>query len=262
MSAKTIPTRAQRRSVLLRTIQAQKMMPSFENMLSKARTAEVTRVLDLLKGHRPEQMPDIVFKAFSEPYLGPIYTKLYQNVGVGTAKLAVNDFLSRKSLYDQLDDWAYVMNQYIQQNAGSKIVLLEGTMKEFMRDKVQDALLNSMELGVEKHTQYIIDSVADEWQNVKPWMVRRIIQTETMIAMSVGQYGSMMQLGIPFKKVWTATFNNTRPQHQQMHGATAMYDQFFILPNGDKMLHPHDEMHGASAENIINCSCGTFDIPV
>lgn len=254
--------RAQRRSVTLRTIQAQKMMPTFERQLSKARTKEVARVLSLLKGQRTEHMPDIVYEAFNEPYLKSIYTKLYQNVGVNTAQLAVNDFLSRKSTYNDMDGWVYAMNQYIDQHSGAKIAIVESSMKEFLRDEVRDALTNSMEMSVEHHTRYIMDRVADKWDNVKPWIIRRIVQTDTMIALSFGQYASMMQLGIPFKKTWCATMHHTRPQHELMHGVTVAYDQFFTLPNGDKMLYPHDEMNGAGAENIINCCCGTFDTPI
>lgn len=255
-------TPAQRRSVTIRTVQAQKMMPTFERTILKERTAEVVRVLDLLKGHRPEQMPDIAAEAFNEPYMPQIYRKLYVNIGVNTARLAINDFLVRKSMFDNSDQWAAVMNDYIAQNAGAKISAVTGSMKEFLRCKVQDALSNSMEMGIEQHTQHIYKQVLGDWNTAKPWMVRRVIQTETMIALSVGQYQSMLQLGVPFQKTWSATFNNTRPQHEKMDGVTVAFDEFFILPNGDKMLYPHDEQNGASPENIINCCCGTFDAPI
>lgn len=262
MKEKTDLSRAQRRSVTLRVVEAQKLMPRFERPFMELRTKEVTRVLNLLKGQRLEQMPDIAYEAFNEPYLRGIYERMYSNVGVNTAKLATNDFLSRKSEFDDPDTWQYLMQQYIDQYAGAKIAIVEGTMKEFMRDQLRDALGSSMEMSVEQHTRYILENVAQEWQKVAPWMVRRIVQTETMIAMSHGQYASMMQLGIPFTKTWSATGRNTRPQHELMNGVTVPYDQLFIMPNGDKMMYPHDEMNGASADNIINCCCGTFDRPL
>lgn len=262
MSMKINLTRAQIRSVTLRTIQAQKLIPRFERMLSQYRTNEVVRVLELLKGHRIEQMPDVAFEAFNEPYLKTVFEKLYVGVGVNAARAATNDFLSRKTAYDDPDTWQYVMQEYVDTYAGTKISIVEGSMKEFMRDRVRDALTNSAALGIEQQTRAMYDDVLGAWGDAKPWMMRRIMQTETMIALSVGQYGSMMQLGVPFKKTWTATFRNTRPQHQLMHGVTVLFDQFFTLPNGDKMLYPHDEMNGAGAENIVNCSCGTFDTPL
>lgn len=255
-------TRAQIRSVTLRTMQAQRLIPRFERILLKQRSDEVVRVLNLLKGHRLEQMSDIAYEAFNEPYLNGIYEKLYVNVGVSTARLATNDFLSRKSAYDDPNTWQYVMQQYIDQYAGAKISIVEGSMKEFMRDKVRNALTEFDMMGIEQQTQAVYDSVLGSWNNAKPWMVRRIMQTEGLIALAVGQYGSMMQLGIPFNKTWSITGRNTRPQHELMHGVTVAYDQLFIMPNGDKMLHPHDEMNGAGADNIVNCCCGTFDTPI
>lgn len=252
-------TRRQRRSVQNRVVTAQRMMPAFERELLRKRTEEITRVLNALKGYSPDRMPELAAEMLNESYLPGLYRRLYLGVGSAIAEMVATDTVSSKA---DSSRWEFRLNEFVENYSGDKIVLVSGTLKEFVRKQIQLALLEMPEKGIEAQTQFIYERVLNHWDSVKKWQVRRIVQTEAMEAMMVGQYESMRELGIAYQKVWTATFNNTRPQHIAMDGVAVGQDEFFILPNGDRMMYPHDSVHGARAENLINCACGTFDLPI
>lgn len=237
------------------------MMPPFERELLRNRTSEIRRILDSLKGYPPDQMPEIVQQVAEESYLPALLRQIYTVVGVDIAGVAVGEFLNRKSAPDQ-SRVTWLMEDYVHQVSGEKIKSISGTLKVFIIGQIRQALETSPHSGIEQQTQYIHRQVLEKWDTVKAWQIRRIVHTETMQAMSVGQYEAMEDLGMEYRKVWTATFNNTRPEHEYMDGVTVGRDEFFILPNGDRMLYPHDTLHGASAENVINCQCGTYDYPI
>lgn len=247
--------------VISRVVAAQRLMPPFESMLIRYRTTELRRVLNELHGYSLNQIPDIGPQMVRESYLPELYRRLYLNIGVKSARMATADAFGSKS-DDTNDRWQYLLNIYIEMYAGTKISLVTDTFKEFLRQQLIEALEEAPGRGIEQQTQYIYDRVMGRWDNVKRWQIRRIVQTEAMEAMSVGQHESMNAIGVEYRKVWTATFHNTRPQHEAMDGVEVGRDEFFILPNGDKMLYPHDSTHGASAENLINCACGTFDYAI
>jgi len=58
------------------------------------------------------------------------------------------------------------------------------------------------------------------------------------------------------KKEWITTIDGAQREHHgdvdgQIKGMRALF-----RPLGEKMAHPHDVTHGASAANLVNCRCG------
>lgn len=95
---------------------------------------------------------------------------------------------------------------------------------------------------------------------------RTIAVTETNIGINDALYRAADAVAQPERErimVWRTTMRlNVRPTHQVMEGATVPYGDFFHVPlregGYDLMLYPGDTMHGAHAENIVNCYCKAF----
>ena len=82
-----------------------------------------------------------------------------------------------------------------------------------------------------------------------------IARTETGIAGSRGEFqGAKNQKAK--KKEWIQVSGvNRREIHTDVDGQVITMRTLF-RPGGEKMAHPHDVTHGASAKNIVNCQCG------
>lgn len=248
--------------VRARLLTAKQFEPAFHRKLLKSRDAEVRRVLNKAKGYAPDLWGQIVAAELDErPYLEPLLVRTYSAAGAVIGENALADF-SAKAGIKAAPQWQQRVDRWIMSNAGEKIVSIGGTLKRELIGWIDDALIESSEMGIEKVTRYLYDDVAARWNGVKEWQVRRIVQTETMQALGVGQYEAMNSLGIEYSKTWVPTYNNTRSQHVAMGGVKVGMYEHFVLPNGDMMMYPSDPNFGASAENIINCSCGTVNDPV
>ena len=256
-------TKQQRRTVINRVIVAQRMMAAPERLLLKKRAEEIRRVIyTAAKEGSRDQMPQMVYDLVNESYLNEVLSMIYTNVGSRTATDVLEHYRHQSQKSSDTDYLEFIVQRFIRENVGKKVKIIEGTFKEELRQMLIDTFEDSLDKPVEDDVTRIYDDIVKRWNKMKKWQVRRIVQTETMEAMAFSQYEAMNRLEVPYKKVWTATFNNTRPQHIAMDGVEVGQDEFFILPNGDKMLYPHDSLHGASAGNLINCACGTYDIPI
>ena len=109
-------------------------------------------------------------------------------------------------------------------------------------------------------TKLLYDNVTNYYQEIQEWQVRRIVQTESLTALSVASDESVRALGIPFNKTWVISGNNTRPAHLAMDGVTIPEDEAFNV-DGEQMMFPRDDSMGASAGNIINCACTCINTP-
>lgn len=256
-------TRQQRRTVINRVIVAQRMMAAYERQLIQKRDAEIRRVVFAAVAMGVGvQAAQIAYEMTRESYLTDILTSLYVAVGVQTATDVIQHYREQSQKASDTEYLEFIVQRFIREHVGKKVKIIEGTFKEELRQMLIDTFEDGLTEGVEANVNKIYDDIVQRWNKMKKWQVRRIVQTETMEAMAVGQYEAMNRLGVQYKKVWTATFINTRPQHALMDGVAVGKDEFFVMPNGDKMLYPHDSLHGASAGNLINCACGTYDIPV
>lgn len=249
-----------RHEILQRVRLARQLEPRYIRRLLKDRDKALKYALDSIKGHRPDEFTAIISDRLNEPYLDGIYHNLYRDVSATGGKKALEHFISRIGV-KSTPAWQHRVDRYVDNYTGRRIMSVSGTFKDEVISWMQDALIAAPEMGIEEVTQYVYEDVLNSWNGLKDWQVRRIVQTETMAALGVGQDAAVRSLGIRYTKTWTATFNNTREQHAAMDGTKIGMDEVFILPNGDRMMFPSDFSLGASAENLINCSCGVYNDP-
>lgn len=224
----------------------------YEARLIKARRAELKRVLAMCRDyHDPMQWENIIATYTREDYLSDWYKGLYADAGLPRAKSQARD-LSRGKAEPTEDYWLAELRRYAEDNAGSKIVLVEDTFKESLVKVVRGVMEAEPEIGIEKLARMI----AKGYQDIEVWQARRIAQTETMIGLAGAGDIAARSLDIPFRKQWAISgLNNTRETHAVMDGVIVDQDEPFVLPEGDMMMFPHDSSMGASAGEIINCAC-------
>ena len=237
----------------------------FAAELASRRTTALRKALKAFEGYPIEALPCLVRGAFDEsPYLPAMMDKLYMRIGRTMAALTA-ERIGQKSARVALElkarekpnpVWDAALKRFVQDQTTKKIVTIEGTMKDFVFEAVRKATeqVSIAGVGIEAATQSLIKNVMSDWAGQKEWMARRIMLTESMTAMSIGAEASAQALEIALMKTWTTAGINTREAHAAIDGETiAMEDYFF--PGGEQMAYPRDDRFGASAENIINCSC-------
>ena len=224
--------------------------------LYRARLNETLRVVDLFVNIPENKIIEQAPLLLDETYVNKIIPDLYFGVGVPIAKQEVNNFLSIKS--DQ-DIWTNSIQNWIAKNAGDKIVLIKDGWKEAFQNLLKDSL-SSYESSVEDLTTYLTRVAKQQLPDLLEWQVRRIVQTEALTALSVAQNESIKALNVPFQKTWGIAGNNTRPAHIAMEGVTIDSTDLFNV-DGELMEYPRDPSNGASARNIINCSCFVLNTP-
>lgn len=259
--AKKKTTRAQRWEIVQRNKLARQKEAIYQKQLMRKREAALKSALNELKGNRVDDFEEIISNSLDEPYLDSYYNSLYKQVGLLVGKDARESVLKRVGTKASNPNWMQSIIDYTEAYTGSRIVIVKGAFKAEVIDWLRDAIVAAPEMGIEQVTKLIYQDILESWNGVKEWEVRRIVQTESMAARAVGQDAAVRSLNIKFNKQWTATFNNTREQHAEMDGVIVDMDEPFILPNGDFMMYPSDFSMGASAENLINCSCGVFNEP-
>lgn len=232
----------------------------YENNLLRNRTAEIKRVLSICKDYPPEQYPSVIESQLNEePYLRPLLARMAINLGGQIGAEAISDFLQKEIKGSAM--WEQQLETWVYQNSGQKIVSMSGTLKKEMISWVNDALVAGSDMGIEERTRLIYGDVLEQWDNVKLWQVRRIIQTESLNSAALGQDLAMRSLGIDYVKVWSCVGRNSRKDHIAMDGIKVGKNEYFTLPNGDKMMYPHDQSMNPAAINIVNCLCGWLDMP-
>lgn len=224
----------------------------YEARLIKARRAELKRVLSLCRDyHDTMQWAGIIDTYTSEDYLGEWYKGLYMDAGLPRAKSQARD-LSRGKAEPTEDYWLTELGRYAEQNAGSRIVLVEDTFRESLVKVVRQVMEAEPEIGIER----LARQIAKGYQSIELWQARRIAQTETMIGLAGAGDIAARSLDIPFRKQWAVSgLTNTRETHLAMDGIIVDQDEPFVLPEGDLMQYPHDSSMGATAGEIINCAC-------
>ena len=212
-----------------------------------------------------EQLPTIAYndlltiapELIKEPYLNKIITNTYMNVGKNAIRVEINHFLGTKA------DAAYfeeILRNWVRANTGAKIKIMEETFKEWFRGQ----LAAQVEQGLPVETMVSnLTSQLGVLDNALEWQVRRIVQTESLTALSVAQSESIKSLNIGFEKVWGISGNNTREHHLEMEGIVIDESEMFEVTNNyggiDLMEYPRDP--NGSAENVINCSCFCMRLP-
>ena len=191
-----------------------------------------------------------------QTYLNDLMTGLYRAVGVPAARSSINNFLGRKA---DSDMWEDIIERWIANNAGKKIKILTTSYKQWFQGLLKEAMADPS-VSIETVVQNLYSTVVGGYSELMEWQVRRIIQTETMTSLSVASSESIKALGVPFLKQWVTSGNNTREWHAVMEGVVVEENELFVV-NGEYMEYPTDDSNGATAPNIINCSCGVMRIP-
>lgn len=232
----------------------------YETRLLKARAKEVRRVLALCQDvSNPAQWPGVINGYLDESsYLFKWFDGLYENAGLPMCASTARDLKKAKAAklnYDAL--WIGELRRYATARAGNNIVIVSGTLRDTLIDILRTEMLEESGLGVEK----LAKRVYDKYSELAKWQVRRIAQTETMVAMADAAGIASKTLDVQFTKQWCISgLSNTRDTHKVMDGIEVdQYDPFIL--EGGELMYPHDGSLGADASEIINCACSCIRRP-
>lgn len=225
----------------------------FEKSLNTYRTRLVNSIAKGLKDYPPTEWEQWAAEQVKEPYLKKWYPQLYMAAGKPAVERAIRSFLSIKGT-EEMNTWEKALYDWIGAEMGNKIVLVSGTLKEWTINTIMQYLDEHSGEGVEKIVAGVEDYIREVWKDARTWQIRRIVQTESLTAMSEAADVAIKGLNIKFKKTWGISGQNTRPAHQAMNGVTVGQHDLFNV-DGELLEFPRDGKHGASAGNIINCRC-------
>ena len=229
----------------------------YEGKLIKARRGEVRRLLNLCRDSNPSQWEMIIEAQLREDYLFDWYKGLYVSAGVPRAKSTARDLNKSKAAFED-GIWESELARYAEQQAGEKIVIVSGTLKEQLVGITRKVLEEADGAGIEKIARQIFSN----YQGVELWQARRIAQTETMIGLADAGNIAAQTLDIRFSKQWcTSGLGNTRDTHLAMDGVIVEDWEPFELADCH-MMYPHDSSMGAPGGEIINCACDCIRRPI
>ena len=229
----------------------------YEGKLIKARRGEVRRLLNLCRDSNPSQWEMIIEAQLREDYMFDWYKGLYVSAGVPRAKSTARDLNKSKAAFED-GIWESELARYAEQQAGEKIVIVSGTLKEQLVGITRKVLEEADGAGIEKIARQIFSN----YQGIELWQARRIAQTETMIGLADAGNIAAQTLDIRFSKQWcTSGLGNTRDTHLAMDGVIVEDWEPFELPDCH-MMYPHDSSMGAPAGEIINCACDCIRRPI
>ena len=229
----------------------------YEGKLMKARRGEVRRLLNLCRDSNPSQWEMIIEAQLREDYLFDWYKGLYVSAGVPKAKSTARDLNKSKAAFED-GIWESELARYAEQQAGEKIVIVSGTLKEQLVGITRKVLEEADGAGIEKIARQIFSN----YQGIELWQARRIAQTETMIGLADAGNIAAQTLDLRFTKQWcTSGLGNTRDTHLMMDGVIVEDWEPFELPDCH-MMYPHDQSMGAPAGEIINCACDCIRRPI
>ena len=229
----------------------------YEGKLIKARRQEVRRLLNLCRDSNPSQWEMIIEAQLREDYLFDWYKGLYVSAGVPRAKSTARDLNKGKAAFED-GIWESELTRYAEQQAGEKITLVSGTLKESLVGITRKVLEEADGAGIEK----IARQIFADYQGIELWQARRIAQTETMIGLADAGNIAAQTLDIRFSKQWcTSGLGNTRDTHLAMDGVIVEDWEPFELADCH-MMYPHDSSMGAPGGEIINCACDCIRRPI
>lgn len=229
----------------------------YEGKLIKARRGEVRRLLNLCRDSNPSQWEMIIEAQLREDYLFDWYKGLYVSAGVPRAKSTARDLNKSKAAFED-GIWESELARYAEQQAGEKITLVSGTLKDQLVGITRKVLEEADGAGIEKIARQIFSN----YQGIELWQARRIAQTETMIGLADAGNIAAQTLDIRFSKQWcTSGLGNTRDTHLAMDGVIVEDWEPFELADCH-MMYPHDSSMGAPGGEIINCACDCIRRPI
>lgn len=248
-----------RKSLQLLQRQALMQGKKYQRRIIKERLKQIRGAIDKLAEIPISKWVDFAPSLIDESYLNNILPKIYREAGTPSAKFIINKILNRKE-----DIWESSLSNWININAGKKVKIIEGSLKEWFGGELTKVLEMSDELGrlgVEEMTGVLYDNLKTVYPDLMEWQVRRIVQTESLTATSVASKSAVDDLGIPVTAIWASSgLPNSRPSHAAMDGQEADETGMFYL-DGQQMEYPRDDRFGADAGDIINCACSVIYYP-
>ena len=253
-------------------VNALQAVASYGRKIGAKRAASVKAALNELRrrGVPPAQWAEEV--QYTEPWMYPLLTDLYRTAGMLSATEVANRLLSRKE--EPTDIFARAILAWTQDHLGERISLMTDTVNEWLRQTLAtiyagDAVISvagvptivaASTLGVEALTKLMYQQTLAQYDTIRKWQVRRIVQTETMHAMNISGLTAADALGIDYEKTWSIAGINTRETHEAVDGITLGKGELFTV-GGWPMERPMDERYGAPAGEVINCSCTLIFLP-
>lgn len=230
----------------------------YESRLLKLRRKEVGRVLELCKEFGGiDQWAGVIDTYLNESYLYDWYKGLYVDAGLPRALSTARDMNKSKAAADE-GYWETELARYAEEQAGEKIVLVQGTLKDDLISAVRSQMLGDTDMPIEKLARQILK----DYESIALWQARRIAQTETMIGLAEAGNIAAQSLEVRFSKQWaTSGLTNTRDSHLAMDGVIVEDFEPFQLDDC-MMMYPHDASMGAGAGQIINCACDVIRRPI
>lgn len=122
-----------------------------------------------------------------------------------------------------------------------------------VNDTTKQELYRTLAEGIEKGEGLdgLGNRVAGTYQEARSFRTEKIARTEVGSAQNFGRVEEMKEANVE-KKVWVASFVNTREEHQAAHDQVVLADENFEV-GGELLEHPGDI--SGSAGNVINCQC-------
>ena len=231
----------------------------YEARLQRLRAHEVKRVLEVCADTTDNVLywPSLIETHLDETgYLPKWWDGVYQDCGLPMCESTARDLNKAKAATDKTL-WSDTLKRYADNRAGSNIVIVSGTLRDSLIDIIRDLMKEEPALGIEKLTKRIFS----KYKELAKWQVRRIAQTESMVAMADAAHVAAETLDVAFTKQWCISgLGNTRDSHEVMDGIEVDQDDPFVLAGG-QLLYPHDGSLGANASEIINCACSCIRRP-
>ena len=253
-------------------VNALQVVASYGRKIGAKRAASVKAALNELRrrGVPPAQWAEEV--QYTEPWMYPLLTDLYRTAGMLSATEVANRLLSRKE--EPTDIFARAILAWTQDHLGERISLMTDTVNEWLRQTLATiyageavisvagvpTIVAASTLGVEALTKLMYQQTLAQYDTIRKWQVRRIVQTETMHAMNISGLTAADALGIDYEKTWSIAGINTRESHEAVDGITLGKGELFTV-GGWPMERPMDERYGAPAGEVINCSCTLIFLP-
>ena len=253
-------------------VNALQAVASYGRKIGAKRAASVKAALNELRRRGVPPAQWAVEVQYTEPWMQPLLTDLYRTAGMLSATEVANRLLSRKE--EPTDIFARAILAWTQDHLGERISLMTDTVNEWLRQTLATiyageavisvagvpTIVAASTLGVEALTKLMYQQTLAQYDTIRKWQVRRIVQTETMHAMNISGLTAADALGIDYEKTWSIAGINTRESHEAVDGITIGKGELFTV-GGWPMERPMDERYGAPAGEVINCSCTLIFLP-
>lgn len=201
-----------------------------------------------------------------------IYQQLYVQIGMRFANWYARNFdkfLKKGVNPNQFQtEWQNLFGQFAQQNAGAKIVLVQGTAKKTLQ-RILKANMGDpafAALGARQKRDVILRQTNLYSRN----QALRLVRTEATAAANYGTLQSattifpsqqMMKQWVSGQDGRTRSFPKDDYDHAIMNGEQVKHQDNFSV-QGELMAFPGDSSKGAQSGNIVNCRCSVFPFPM